>query len=344
MALFASSITLLSWVINSGMSVDPTPMRFIIDADGSLQAPRRDSHDGGYVDDDYSSTNLAATAANNFDYYDYYVYYYDAGSQLGASIPSAGEVDDSKLLGDAMAFWDLFYDPGTGLYADSISVNSNSGISSASKFSIASLGFGLLVSCVWEKLSGLGALTDLISRGDILDRAIKALSFVTKKSPRDQQSGFFCHWITTDKHEAIGDGSVPGAPVGSTIDSSIFIAGAVFITNYLNDSQVTALVNGFGSSSSRPFASVPTDRWVAEPISYGPHGLLVRPLWGALETPGKSVIYIYIYIDIKVQIEQWDWYSNVPVCRPHWVYRTTFRETHSQIPLDSHIFGSKPIA
>ena len=93
-----------------------------------------------------------------------------------------------------------------------------------------------------------------------------------------------------------------------------------------------------------PFASVPTDRWVAEPISYGPHGLLVRPLWGALETPGKSVIYIYIYIDIKVQIEQWDWYSNVPVCRPHWVYRTTFRETHSQIPLDSHIFGSKPIA
>jgi len=187
----------------------------------------------------------------------------DAGAlgktELSETIESrAFDVNDIQLLDDAFAFWDMYRNSDTGLYYDAISVLENSGDNE--KYSISALGFGLIINAVLWELSSDAAvsLNNTRSPDAIKSDSLQALQFVKENWPRDATSGFFCHFIKKTSHEATGDHSTEkGGPAGSTIDTSIFLAGALFLRNYANDAEITSTVDDLVQSVSWEYAINP---------------------------------------------------------------------------------------
>jgi hypothetical protein len=120
-------------------------------------------------------------------------------------------------------FWDST-DPNTGLVKDRSLAKQQDARNVAS---IAATGFGLSALCV-------AAERGWQPRNATLDRVLTTLRFVAEKLPNEQ--GFFYHFLKMDTGERIFKSEV------STIDTAIFLCGALTCRGYFDNLEVSKLV------------------------------------------------------------------------------------------------------
>ncbi len=146
--------------------------------------------------------------------------------------PSAYELSpaDQALLDDIERTGFRFFaeqsHPVTGLVRDRARAD---GSASQGKASIASSGFDLPV---WAIAVERGWIT----RPEALERVRSKLRFLATRAPR--QHGFFYHFMEMESGERAWKSEL------SSIDSAIFLAGAIVAREYFADAEITTLVNG----------------------------------------------------------------------------------------------------
>lgn len=117
-------------------------------------------------------------------------------------------------------------DPLTGLTRDRAPAN---GGPSKAPASIAASGFAMTAWCIGESRGW-------ISREEVLSRTLTVLRFV--RDHVEEERGWFYHFI--DPHT----GRRVWRSESSTIDTALFLKGALVAREYLDDPRVTELVNG----------------------------------------------------------------------------------------------------
>lgn len=136
---------------------------------------------------------------------------------------------DEAFIEDLQARALLFFleqsDPQTGLTYDRAPAD---GSRSQSPASIAATGFALTAWCI-------GDYRGWISHEEALARALKALRFINHEV--DNERGWIYHYIN------VQTGRRMWCSEASTIDTALFLKGALMAREYLNDPEVTRLVN-----------------------------------------------------------------------------------------------------
>jgi hypothetical protein len=136
---------------------------------------------------------------------------------------------DEAFLEDLQARALLFFlehsDPQTGLTRDRAPAD---GSRSQSPASIAATGFALTAWCI-------GDYRGWISHEETLARTLKALRFINDEV--DNERGWIYHYIN------VQTGRRMWCSEASTIDTALFLKGALMAREYLNDPEVTRLVN-----------------------------------------------------------------------------------------------------
>jgi hypothetical protein len=136
--------------------------------------------------------------------------------------------DDAFLSELEMASFRFFLeqaDPRTGLVRDRARAD---GSASAGKASIAATGFALTA---WA----VGAERGWVERATAVQRARTLLRFLATEAPR--QHGFFYHFMEMDT------GARAWKCELSTIDTGLFLAGAIAAREYFHDPEITKLVD-----------------------------------------------------------------------------------------------------
>jgi hypothetical protein len=121
-------------------------------------------------------------------------------------------------------FWDSA-DPNTGLVKDRSLAKQQDARNVAS---IAATGFGLTALCI-------AAQRGWQPRNAILERVLTTLRFVAEKLPNEH--GFFYHFLKMDTGERIFKSEV------STIDTAIFLCGALTCRGYFTNLEISQLVS-----------------------------------------------------------------------------------------------------
>ncbi|MEO6003821.1 MAG: glucoamylase family protein [Opitutus sp.] len=154
----------------------------------------------------------------------------DAPAALALARPGAIlTADDDALLDELQRASFLFFveqtDPVTGLVRDRASAD---GSPSEGKASISASGFALTS---WAIATQRG----WVERADALERVRMMLRFLADKAPR--QHGFFYHFMEMDT------GARAWKCELSSIDTGLFMAGAIIAREYFQDPEITELVN-----------------------------------------------------------------------------------------------------
>ena len=125
-------------------------------------------------------------------------------------------------------FWDEA-SPSTGLVKDRSLADGND---SRNVASIAATGFGLTALCIAHQRGWLDPKL-------IRERVVNTLRFVEAHVP--QAHGFFCHFLNVGTGERVLQSEV------SSIDTAIFICGALTCRGYFGDSEIHELVGKLAS-------------------------------------------------------------------------------------------------
>lgn len=137
--------------------------------------------------------------------------------------------EDSALLDEVQRRAVLYFveqsDPVTGLTRDRAPTN---GVFSKSPSSIAATGFALTAYCIADQRGWM-------STGEARRRALQALRFVANE--HEQERGWFYHFV------GAADGKRLWKSEASTIDTALFLQGALMAREYLHDPEVTELVD-----------------------------------------------------------------------------------------------------
>jgi len=132
--------------------------------------------------------------------------------------------EDEKFLDmvsqDSFQFFLDKYHKGTGL------INDNS--TTYSPCSVASVGFGLTAYCI-------GAQRHWVDKNDAYDRVLKTLKFF--QSNVAQKNGFYYHFVNIRTGAPVWNSEV------SSIDTAIFLAGALSAGEYFKGTEVELLAN-----------------------------------------------------------------------------------------------------
>jgi hypothetical protein len=157
-----------------------------------------------------------------------------SGAEIPASLARARpgailSADDDALLDELQRASFLFFveqaHPVTGLVRDRAFAD---GSPSEGKASIASSGFALTS---WA----IAAHRGWVERTEALDRVRLMLRFLADKAPR--QHGFYYHFMEMDT------GARAWKCELSSIDTGLFMAGAIIAREYFQDPEITELVN-----------------------------------------------------------------------------------------------------
>ncbi len=136
---------------------------------------------------------------------------------------------DARLLNEieqrSAQFFFEHSDPRTGLTEDRAPNDGSAGHAPAS---IAATGFGLSAWCIADS-------HDWLPAGAALRRVKQTLEFAVGRLP--QEHGWFYHFVDPKTGRRCGTSEV------STIDTALFLQGALFAREYLRDPSVTALVD-----------------------------------------------------------------------------------------------------
>ena len=136
---------------------------------------------------------------------------------------------DTTLLDEvqrrAVRFFIEHSDPETGLTRDRAPA---SGARASGPSSIAATGFGLSAWCIADAHGWLPP-------GEALERVQKTLRFVATRHAHEH--GFFYHFVD------VQTGCRAWNSEASTIDTALFLQGAIFAREYFRDAQTTRLVN-----------------------------------------------------------------------------------------------------
>jgi hypothetical protein len=119
-------------------------------------------------------------------------------------------------------FWDEV-NPATGLVKDRSQAG---GLDSRNVASIAATGFGLTAMCIADRRGWQDSRS-------IRERVLTTLRFVESRVP--QAHGFFCHFLNIQNGERVFQSEV------SSIDTSLFICGALTCSAYFDDPEIHAL-------------------------------------------------------------------------------------------------------
>ncbi len=143
-----------------------------------------------------------------------------AGDITGPNLSKSDEEFLDKLeKGTFRYFWDKA-DPDTGLIADSSNFSSSS--------SIAATGFGLTAICIAQS-------RQWISYDEAYNRVFKTLK--TFKNLMQNEHGFYYHFVDMKTGKRAGQSEV------SSIDTALFLAGTLFVSQYFKGTEVERLAN-----------------------------------------------------------------------------------------------------
>jgi hypothetical protein len=141
------------------------------------------------------------------------------------TLSSSEESFVTELQKRSFLYFKEHTDPVTGLTLDRAPAN---GGSSKAPASIAATGFALSAWCIADQRGWLAP-------GEALSRVLKTLDFVATRVPHER--GWLYHFI--DAH----DGHRVWKCEASTIDTALFLQGALGAREYFNDPEVNRLVN-----------------------------------------------------------------------------------------------------
>lgn len=137
--------------------------------------------------------------------------------------------DDTALLDEVQRRAVMYFveqtDPVTGLTRDRAS---NNGTFSKAPSSSAATGFALTAWCIADRRGWL-------REGEARERAVRTLRFVAEQHA--QEHGWLYHFVDAT------NGARVWRSEASTIDTALFLQGALMAREYLRDAEVTALVN-----------------------------------------------------------------------------------------------------
>ncbi len=143
---------------------------------------------------------------------------------LQGSLLYAQDLTDEEFLDmlerDSFAFFWNEVDPTSGLIKDSTSAGS--------PCSIAAVGFGLVGICIAEKRGW-------VSYEDAYERVLTTLK--TFYSQLKHKNGFFYHFVDMETGRRVWNSEI------SSIDTAIFIAGALFCGEYFKDTKIERLAD-----------------------------------------------------------------------------------------------------
>ncbi len=145
------------------------------------------------------------------------------------SATNADEVFLEELQARALLYFIEHSDAHSGLTRDRAPAD---GSASQSPASIAATGFALTAWCI-------GDFRGWITREETLDRTLKALRFIDEQV--EHEHGWIYHYIN------VQTGRRMWSSEASTIDTTLFLKGALMAREYLNDPEVTRLVNALYS-------------------------------------------------------------------------------------------------
>jgi len=148
-----------------------------------------------------------------------------AADRYSPSANDANEVFLEELQVRALLFFLEHSDALTGLTRDRAPAD---GTPSKSPASIAATGFALTAFCI-------GDYRGWISREVTLGRTLKALRFIHDQV--ENERGWLYHYINMETGQRMWSSEA------STIDTALFLKGALMAREYLNDPEVTELVN-----------------------------------------------------------------------------------------------------
>jgi hypothetical protein len=157
-----------------------------------------------------------------------------AAAPLRASIANSGapyalNTEDTTLVDDiqrrAVRFFTEQSDPRTGLTRDRAPAN---GAHSSAASSVASTGFALTAWCIADAHGWM-------PHAEVLRRVRTTLRFVAEKHAHEH--GWFYHFVDP------ATGERAWGSEASTIDTALFLQGALFAREYLDDPQTTTLIN-----------------------------------------------------------------------------------------------------
>jgi hypothetical protein len=154
-----------------------------------------------------------------------------AHSTNHSAIPTRAELsaEDDTFLDDlqfrALRYFEEHTDPVTGLTRDRAPAN---GSASDAPASIAATGFALTAWCIAAERTWL-------PRAAAIDRTRRALRFIHDHV--DHERGWLYHFVE------VATGKRTSSCEASTIDTALFLKGALLAREYLRDPEVTELVN-----------------------------------------------------------------------------------------------------
>ncbi len=155
-----------------------------------------------------------------------------APMKSSVSVPSPAEyvsVEDGAFLDDlqlrALRFFDEHSDPLTGLTRDRAPVD---GSGSAAPASIAATGFALTAWCI-------GGQRGWLSHDEVVIRARRVLRFVHDHV--EHERGWIYHFVSVTTGKRVWNCEA------STIDTALFLKGALLAREYLDDAEVRSLVD-----------------------------------------------------------------------------------------------------
>jgi hypothetical protein len=140
-------------------------------------------------------------------------------------LTSAQEHFLAELQQRSFLYFQEHSDPVSGLALDRAPAD---GRPSKSPASIAATGFALSAWCIADRRGWL-------PRGEALQRVLKTLNFVATEAP--QKRGWLYHFIDARDGHRVWNCEV------STIDTALFLQGALETREYFDDPKVTQLVN-----------------------------------------------------------------------------------------------------
>lgn len=150
---------------------------------------------------------------------------------LCTSVPLFGLTDNELLLQLEQLGCNYFWNeasPSTGLVRDK--ANNDPYASGTSLASISTTGFGLTALCIAHSRKWL-------SYNDVYNRILTTLNYFNNGSVSGY-NGFYFHFIDINS----GTRSDPGSEL-SSIDTSLFIAGALFAAQYFKGTQIETVAN-----------------------------------------------------------------------------------------------------
>jgi len=143
--------------------------------------------------------------------------------------PAHGMTDDEFLdMVEEKTFWFFWNEanPSNGLIQDRAK---NFAPHTYDRASIASVGFGLTAICVAHSRGWIGY-------GDAYNRILTTLRKF-KDGPVQNEHGFFYHWLNMDTGQRYGSCEV------SSIDTSLFLAGALFAGEYFKGTEIETIAD-----------------------------------------------------------------------------------------------------